>query len=170
MVNNLLDLSRFDEGKLELEKDTVALADLIHQTILKLQGFAHQRGVNLSSKLPPGMPTIMADKQRLEQVLTNLIGNAIKFTGAEGQVSVSASLSDDEIHVQVEDNGIGIPPEDLEQIFFRYYQGDNESARSAMGSGLGLHIAQKIVEEHGGRIWAENSGDEGSTFHFCLPR
>jgi PAS domain S-box-containing protein len=169
MVNNLLDLSRIDEGKLDLEKESVAMRDLIHQTILKLQGFAHQRKVNLTSKLPPSLPMIMGDKQRLEQVLTNLIGNAIKFTSADGQVLVSAAHTANEVHVQVRDDGIGIPPEDMDQIFSRYYQGDNKSARSAMGSGLGLHIAKKIIEEHGGRIWAESPGDRGSTFHFTLP-
>ncbi|MEW5956961.1 MAG: GAF domain-containing protein [Chloroflexota bacterium] len=169
MVNNLLDLSRIDEGKLDLHQEPVILEDLIHQTLLKLQGFAHQRKVNLTSNLPAILPGIMADKQRVEQVLTNLIGNAIKFTGAGGQVVVSAWQIDAEVHVQVQDNGIGISPEDLEQIFSRYYQGDNKSERSAMGSGLGLHIAKKIVEGHGGRIWAESASGQGSTFHFMLP-
>ncbi len=169
MVNNLLDLSRIDEGKLDLVMEPVGLDNLIYQTILKLQGFAHQRQVSLTSNLPVVLPTIMADKQRLEQVLTNLIGNAIKFTDADGQVIVSADHVDESLHVQVQDNGVGISPEDLEQIFLRYYQGNNRSERSAKGSGLGLHIAKKIVEGHGGRIWAESTVGQGSTFHFVLP-
>lgn len=169
MVNNLLDLSKFDEGRLVFEKKPVAILDVIHQTMLKLQGFAHERNVHLQSNLPDYLPHIIGDKYRLEQVLTNLIGNAIKFTETEGQVLVSASKATNEILVEVKDNGIGIPPEALDQIFSRYYQVEHESERSAMGSGLGLHIAQKIVEGHGGRIWAESAAGQGSTFRFTLP-
>lgn len=169
MVNNLLDLSKIKEGKLELFKEQVALDDLIHQTILKLQGFAHQRKVTLNSNLPAVLPAIMGDRERLEQVLTNLIGNAIKFTEAGGLVVISAKQAKDHLHVQVRDDGIGIPAEDLDQVFSRYYQAGNKSEGSGMGSGLGLHIAKKIVEEHGGRIWAESIPDQGSTFHFSLP-
>jgi len=169
MVNNLLDLSRIDEGKLELFKERVAMDDLIHQSLLKLQGFAHHRKVTLNSKLPAMLPAIMGDRERLEQVLTNLIGNAIKFTGADGLVVISASQANDGLHIQVLDNGIGIPEEDLDQIFSRYYQAGNKHEGSAMGSGLGLHIAKKIVEEHGGRIWVESISGQGSTFHFTMP-
>ena len=169
MVNNLLDLSKFDEGKLEFDMQPVVITDLIHQTMLKLQGFAHRQKVHLVSNLPPLLPAISGDKQRLEQVLTNLIGNAIKFSEAEGQVFVSATKAENEITVKVKDNGIGIPPEAVGQIFSRYYQVDHKSPRSAMGTGLGLHIAHKIVEGHGGRIWAESESGRGSTFQFTLP-
>jgi PAS domain S-box-containing protein len=169
MVNNLLDLSKFDEGKLELEREPVAILDLINQTILKLQGFAHQRKVKLTSRLPMYLPTIMGDAIRLEQVLTNLIGNAIKFSSVEGQVAITASTIGSEVQVEVKDNGIGIPEEALDQIFSRYYQVEDKSERSARGSGLGLHIAQRIVKGHGGRIWAESEAGQGSTFCFTLP-
>jgi signal transduction histidine kinase len=169
MVNNLLDLSKFDEGRLEFEREPVAMIDLINQTILKLQGYAHERKVRLQSNLPGLLPMIIGDKFRLEQVLTNLIGNAIKFSDTEGQVVVIASSGSGEILIEVEDDGIGIPQEDLDQIFSRYYQAEHKSERSAMGSGLGLHIAQKIVEGHGGRIWAESTTGQGSTFRFTLP-
>ena len=169
MVNNLLDLSKFDEGKLELERKPVAMLDLIHQTTLKLQGFAHQQKVKVVLKLPALLPTISGDAQRLEQVLTNLIGNAIKFTDAGGQVLVTAYTSDGELQVEVKDNGIGIPQEALDQIFSRFYQVEDKSERSARGSGLGLHIAQRIVKGHGGRIWAESKTGRGSTFCFTLP-
>jgi PAS domain S-box-containing protein len=169
MVNNLLDLSKIDEGKLELFKEQVALDDLIHQTILKLQGFAHQQKVTLKSNLPALLPAMMGDRERLEQVLTNLIGNAIKFTESGGLVVISAEQVNDHLQVQVQDDGIGIPAKDLDQVFSRYYQAGNKSEGSGMGSGLGLHIAKKIVEEHGGRIWVESIPDQGSTFHFSLP-
>jgi PAS domain S-box-containing protein len=169
MVNNLLDLSKFDEGKLEIEHKPVALLDVIHKTTLKLQGFAHQQKVKLITQLPASLPSLNGDTQRLEQVLTNLIGNAIKFTDAGGKVYISASTSDTEILVQIKDNGIGIPAEALERIFSRYYQVEDKSERSARGSGLGLHIAQRIVKGHGGRIWAESESGRGSTFYFTLP-
>jgi PAS domain S-box-containing protein len=168
MVNNLLDISKLDAGLLEFERKPVAMLDLIHQTVLKLQGFAHRHKVKLNPRLPATLPLVIGDAPRLEQVLTNLIGNAIKFSEAEGQVFISASLSDKEVLIEVKDNGIGIPPEALERIFSRYYQVEDQSERSAMGSGLGLHIAQKIVEGHGGRIWAESEPGQGSTFRFTL--
>jgi len=169
MVNNLLDLSKFDEGKLELDRRPVAILDVIHQTTLKLQGFAHQQKVKLIPKLPALLPTIIGDTQRLEQVLTNLIGNAIKFTKADGEVIVTASANDSELRVEVKDNGIGIPTEALDRIFSRFYQVEDKSERSARGSGLGLHIAQRIIKAHGGRIWAESEAGQGSTFCFTLP-
>ena len=103
------------------------------------------------------------------QVLTNLIGNAIKFSEAEDAITITATADEKEIIVHVKDNGIGIPAEDLESIFSRYYQASNKSERSAMGSGLGLHIAKKIVEGHGGRIWAESEDGQGSIFSFSVP-
>jgi PAS domain S-box-containing protein len=169
MVNNLLDLSKFDEGKMELEHRPVAILDLIHQTTLKLQGFAHRQKVKLTTQLPPLLPTINGDAVRLEQVLTNLIGNAIKFSNAQGEVAVMAQTTADELQIQVKDSGIGIPAEALERIFSRYYQVEDRSERSARGSGLGLHIAQRIVKAHGGRIWAESETGQGSTFCFTLP-
>lgn len=169
MVNNLLDLSKFDAGLLRFEKKPVMIIDLIHQTVLKLQGFAHERNVQLKTKLPDLLPEINGDRQRLEQVLTNLIGNAIKFTEAGGQVLISATKTGQEIVVAVQDTGIGIPEEELDQIFSRYHQVEHQSERTAMGSGLGLHIAKKIVQGHGGRIWAESTAGQGSTFRFTLP-
>ncbi len=169
MVKKILDLSKFDETKLELEKEPVVISDLIHQTILKLQGFAHQRKVKLVSKLSDPLPPVIGDGPRLEQVLTNLIGNAIKFSEAGDEVLISATRMDGELYVTVKDNGIGIPPEALDQIFSRYYQVDHKKEGSAMGSGLGLPIAKKIIEGHGGRIWVESKASQGSTFQFTLP-
>ncbi|MCB0171599.1 MAG: GAF domain-containing protein [Anaerolineae bacterium] len=170
MVNNLLDLSKFDAGKMELVREPVALLNLLNQTVSKLQGFAHQQGIRLVTGLPKYLPPITGDSERLEQVLTNLIGNAIKFSEAGQMVLITAAENDAEVLVKVKDKGIGIPAEDLEHIFSRYYQATNKSERSAMGSGLGLHIAKKIIVGHQGKIWAESEAGQGSTFCFTLPR
>lgn len=170
MVNNLLDLSKFDAGKMELVQEPVALLNLLNQTVSKLQGFAHQKGIRLVTGLPAYLPPITGDSERLEQVLTNLIGNAIKFSKKGQSVLITAAERDAEVLVKVIDKGIGIPAEDLEHIFSRYYQANNKSERSAMGSGLGLHIAKKIIVGHQGKIWAESKAGQGSTFCFTLPR
>lgn len=169
MVNNLLDLSKFDAGKMEFVQEPVALLDLLKQTISKLQGFAHQKEIKLVSGFPAHLPPIIGDKDRLEQVLTNLIGNAIKFSAAGQMVTISAAEDQAEILIAVKDHGIGIAAEELDEIFSRYYQANNKSERSAMGSGLGLHIAKKIIEAHKGKIWAESEAGQGSTFCFTLP-
>jgi signal transduction histidine kinase len=169
LVNNLLDMAKFDEGRLELSRSEVNLAGLLHNTSHKLRGFAHQQKIALHPDFPESLPPINGDAERLEQVLTNLIGNAIKFTPTGGQVTVKASLTASEILIEVSDTGIGIPPEALEHIFSRYYQVNDKNKQTARGSGLGLHIAKKIVEGHGGRIWAESVVGSGSTFRFTLP-
>lgn len=169
MVNNLLDLSKLDAGQLEFERKPVAMLDLVHQVVLKLQGFAHRQQVRLVPMMPATLPMVIGDSQRLEQVLTNLVGNAIKFSEAGHEVRICVSTLEKEILVEVQDDGIGIPSEALDRIFSRYYQVEDRSERSAMGSGLGLHIAQKIVEGHYGRIWVESETGRGSTFRFTLP-
>lgn len=169
MVNNLLDLSKFDAGKMEFEKKPIAFPDLIQQAIAKLQGFAHQQEVKL---IPPPfspIPTFYGDNQRLEQVLTNLIGNAIKFSQAGGEIVVTTSVVNNNLLVQVKDHGIGIPAEALDQVFSRYYQANNKSQHTTKGSGLGLYISKKIIEGHGGRIWVESTVGQGSIFSFMLP-
>lgn len=171
MVNNLLDASKFDEGKMKLDKKPVAMLDLIQQTLLRLRGFAHQQKVELTPDLPGSLPAIMGDKERLGQVLTNLIGNAIKFTPEGGQVTVAASNPDDKLLVEVKDTGLGIAPEIQKNIFKRYYQADNQDEETKKGSGLGLYIAKEIIKGHQGHIWVESEGiaGQGSIFRFNLP-
>jgi signal transduction histidine kinase len=169
MVNNLLDMAKFDEGRLDLIQNQVDILHLLHQVSHKLIGFAHQQNITLLTNLPPSLPIIIGDAERLEQVLTNLIGNAIKFTPEGGEVYLTASASTKEILVEVKDSGIGIPTTALEQVFSRYYQVHDQEKPSARGSGLGLHIAKTIVEGHGGRIWAESTYSQGSNFRFTLP-
>ena len=120
--------------------------------------------VNIALPLPP----VLGDRDRVEQVLVNLLHNAIKFTPPGGNIGISARVEGSDILVSIADTGVGIPADDLPRIFERFYKADK--ARAGKGTGLGLAIARHIVEAHGGRIWAESVEGRGSTFHFTLPK
>jgi two-component system phosphate regulon sensor histidine kinase PhoR len=128
---------------------------------------AERAGLSLSTNLAPDLPLVRVDAERVRQVVTNLVHNAVKFTPPEGRVTVSVERLGDEVIVSVQDTGVGIPASDLPRIFERFYKADR--ARSGGGSGLGLAIAKHIVQSHGGRIWAESIEGQGSTFYFSLP-
>jgi signal transduction histidine kinase/GAF domain-containing protein len=169
LATNLLDLSRLNAGKLELQRESVQLLDVMNQATQKLLPLAHGKQITLVVDLPPDLPTITGDQTWLEHVVTNLVDNAIKFSPEGGQVAVSASQSDGEILVEVRDTGVGIPPESLDQIFEKFYRVPDETGERPEGTGLGLHIARIIVDAHGGRIWAESAPGEGSVVRFVLP-
>jgi two-component system phosphate regulon sensor histidine kinase PhoR len=133
----------------------------------RLKAQSDRAGLNLDIDIPPTLPKVMADEARVEQVLVNLIHNAIKFTPSGGRIGISARARDNDVLVSVADTGIGISPDDLPRIFERFYKADK--SRSGGGTGLGLAIAKHIVEAHGGRIWAESVEGKGSTFNFTLP-
>jgi two-component system phosphate regulon sensor histidine kinase PhoR len=124
-------------------------------------------GLILRFDTPAGAPEVKADAQRLEQVFVNLIHNAVKFTPPGGEVVLSAKAEGNFVRFAVQDTGAGIPTDDLERIFERFYKADR--ARSGGGTGLGLSIARHIVEAHGGRIWAESVEGGGSIFYFLIP-
>jgi len=136
----------------------------------KLQPLADQEKIQLVSNIGENIPAIQADQMRIEQVLTNLVHNAIKFTPPSGTVTVSVRESGDEIQVSVADTGIGIPPSELDRVFDRFYQVDSSPTRHYRGTGLGLTISKHIVEYHHGRIWVESQEGKGSTFFFVLPK
>jgi signal transduction histidine kinase len=115
------------------------------------------------------MPPIHADYERIRQVLTNLVSNAVKYSPDGGVIRIGGWPEADRAIVYVADQGIGIPPEEQEQIFQRFYRVDNRLRREAQGSGLGLYLARAIVEAHGGRIWVESQVNRGSRFMFTLP-
>jgi PAS domain S-box-containing protein len=169
LVTNLLNMSRLESGKLEMHRESVQLLDVLQQTLSKLQSIAQAKDIALEADFPARLPTITGDQSWLEQVATNLVANAIKFTPEGGRVRVSAQDSNGEALVEVSDTGIGIPADALDRIFDKYYRVSDESGQRPEGTGLGLHIARQIVELHGGRIWAESELGQGSTFRFTLP-
>ncbi|NIN67439.1 MAG: PAS domain S-box protein, partial [Anaerolineae bacterium] len=169
LVNNLLNISRLESGKLQMECVSVQLLDVLGQTASKLRGMAQAKDIALETDLPASLPPVTGDPGWLEQVATNLVGNAIKFTPEGGRVRIGAQQSNSEVLVEVSDTGIGIPNDALDRVFDKFYQVPDASGEGYEGTGLGLHIAKQIVELHDGRIWAESTLGEGSTFRFTLP-
>jgi two-component system phosphate regulon sensor histidine kinase PhoR len=182
MVNELLDLSRIEQGKAALEVEDVAMAPVAAETIGRLRLFAERQGVQLVNDVPADLPAIRADPERVGQVLMNLIHNAVKFSRPGGTVTVSAAEGRPEgepddangsamgaVVVRVRDEGVGIPAAEIGRVFERFYKVDRARVRGKGGTGLGLAIARHIVEGHGGRIWVESEEGAGSTFSFTLP-
>jgi two-component system phosphate regulon sensor histidine kinase PhoR len=167
MVEELLELSRIESRRVPLRLSPTAVAEVVIPPCERLRPQAERAGLDLTVLLPPDLPRILADMERMQQVLTNLVHNAIKFTPPGGSITVEARQVEDEVVISVRDTGVGIPADDLPRIFERFYKADR--ARSGGGTGLGLAIAKHLVQGHGGRIWAESVEGQGSTFYFTLP-
>jgi histidine kinase len=170
LVNDLQELSRVEAGAYELKLSAVVLREVISAVVTRLDLQFEEKGVMLEVDVEDDLPPIQADEDRIGQVLLNLVGNALQYTPSGGRVIVSAALHNKGINISVSDNGIGISPEQFENIFTRFYRVDKSRSRAGGGSGIGLTITKYLVEAHGGRIWVESQGpDQGSTFSFSLP-
>ena len=172
MIGDLLEASRAESGKVSLDKRCVPMDSLVRQAASMLQASAQAKHVGLEAAVDARIPMVYADPDRVLQVLTNLIDNAIKFTPADGSVLVRASLASsdpDFVYVSVTDTGRGISPEAKLLIFERLYQDTNVGDGSRKGLGLGLYIAKELVRLHGGRIWVESEPGHGCMFSFTLP-
>lgn len=167
MVTELLELSRIESSRVALSFEPEEVEPLVRGAVDRLAAQADRASLKLSVQLPADLPRVSADRERIQQVLVNLIHNAIKFTPTGGEIVVGALRRGDQVHVWVADTGVGIPPDALPRIFERFYKADR--SRSGGGTGLGLAIARHVVEAHGGRIWAESAEGKGSTFTFSLP-
>ncbi len=167
MATELLELSRIESGQVPLDLKVVSAEGLLASATERMRTQAERAGIQLN--VDPVLETaqVRADPPRLEQVLVNLIHNTIKFTPPGGEVKLSARPEGDFVCFTVQDTGAGIPEDDLERIFERFYKTDR--ARASGGTGLGLSISRHLVEAHGGRIWAESVEGQGSRFHFTLP-
>ena len=167
MVDALAELSHIESGEVSLKLEPVVMGEIAQQVAERLRSQVDRAGLNLEVDIPLDLPRALADKERMEQVLVNLLHNAIKFTSPGGRISISAKAERDNIQVSVADTGVGIPADDLSRIFERFYKADK--ARAGAGTGLGLAIAKHIVEAHSGSIWAESTEGKGSRFIFTLP-
>ena len=168
LINDILDIERIQSGKLPMSLVPVEAASLLEATATEMNGFAQTAGVRLVVGNATG--AVLADADRVVQTLTNLVGNAIKFSPAGGVVRLEAAASDDRVTFSVHDQGRGIPEEKLLAVFEPFEQVDSSDARQKGGTGLGLAISRGIVERHGGRIWAESVAGRGATVRFFLPR
>ena len=168
MVNELLELSKIESGRFSLDRSPVAAHDLLNSASRRMQVQAERANISLRVECADDLPNVEVDSQRLEQVLVNLIHNAVKFTRPGGEVILCAEPSPGEVRFAVQDTGVGIPSDEVPRIFERFYRVDK--SRTGTGTGLGLSIARHIVEAHGGKIWAESKEGQGSTFYFTIPQ
>ena len=167
MANELLELSKIESGRFSLERSPAAAADLLESAVQRMQVQAERANISLRVECPDDLPKVQVDSQRLEQVLINLIHNAVKFTRPGGEVLLCAESVPGGVLFAVKDTGVGIPADEISRIFERFYRVDK--SRTGRGTGLGLSIARHIVEAHGGKIWAESKEGQGSTFYFSTP-
>jgi len=170
LVSDFLDISKLESGYIDLSRETMNLTALIQKNIESYRVVALNKRISIQDAVEPSLIAIHADPRRLDQVLSNLISNAIKFTRDDGKVEVGAALVDAaRVKLWVKDNGVGIAADQIGRLFEKYRQGDNVKHSNHRGTGLGLVICKMIVEAHGGRIWVESFEGEGTTFFFSLP-
>ena len=167
LVANLLDMSRIEGGALKPEKEWYPVDELIHDVLDHLQPLLLHREVQ--TDIPEELPPVQLDYLEIEQVLTNLIENAVRYTPSDTPIYVSAHVEGDQMVISVEDRGPGIPPTDLERVFDKFYRVSGKASEQQAGSGLGLAVSKGLVEAHGGHIWAENREGGGAILRFTLP-
>ncbi len=169
LINEILDLAKVEAGKMELHRVSLKVADTLAEVAAIIEPLARQAELRLTVDVEPNLPSLVADRGKLKQVLYNLLSNAVKFTPAGGEVTVMARRVEDAVCCSVRDTGIGIHPRDYPKLFREFQQLDGSYARKYEGTGLGLALSKRFVEMHGGRIWAENQPGRGSTFTFAIP-
>jgi signal transduction histidine kinase/CheY-like chemotaxis protein len=169
LINDILDLSKIEAGRMELERSTFSLPEALENGLAMVRERANRHGIALSLEVDPALDVIEADERKVKQVVFNLLSNAVKFTPDGGQVGIKARLDDGGVWVTVWDTGIGIAPEDQGRIFEEFQQVGSVYTEKREGTGLGLALAKRFVELHGGRIWVESEVGQGSRFTFTLP-
>jgi signal transduction histidine kinase len=169
LVDDLQELSLAEAGELKLNRQPEDIGEVINKAVAAIQVQAQGKGISLTTDLPAGLPLCDIDSHRIGQVLRNLLENAIAHTGNGSSIMVTAEKQDNRVKVSVTDTGEGIPAEDLPYIFERFYRVDKSRARATGGSGLGLTIARRLVEAHGGKIEAQSEVGKGSRFSFTVP-
>jgi len=169
LINDMLDVSRMESKKFEIERKKIDAKELVNDAAEKVKTLSDLKGHNISLEIPDDLPEVVGDRKRIEDVLTNLLTNAIRYTPERGKITISVIDENRHLHFTVTDNGIGIHRRERKKIFEKFYVGS--SAKKEPGRmGLGLSIAKGIVEAHGGEIWVESRVGRGSKFHFTVPK
>jgi signal transduction histidine kinase len=169
LIDDLFDYAKLESGQTSFRFEPLDLVPVLRHALGSVAPLAAQGRIVLAAELPATLPPVIGDRDRITQVVTNLLTNALRFTGEEGRVTLRAWQEGGVCQVEVADNGRGIPPEQLERIFDQFYSGPDRATRRSGGAGLGLAIARHLVEAHGGRIWARSDPSQGSVFTFTLP-
>jgi PAS domain S-box-containing protein len=169
LVQDLLDMSRIEAGRLRLKLEALDLKQVVYEVSETVAEAVRKQGLTLEVDIEPALPVVHADRNRVIQVLLNLVSNAYRYTPAGGRIIVSVHPIDGAVQVDVADTGIGIPEDEQETIFERFYRADHPMVRQQTGTGLGLPIARSLVEMHRGKLWVQSQVDRGSTFSFTLP-
>jgi len=167
MIDEMLDLDRMESGRMTIHPESVDLNAVLDEAVNRVRPNAPNH--TLSLDLQPDLPAIHADRDRLTQVASNLLNNAVKYSPTGGRITVKSRAEGDAVRIEVRDEGLGIPPEALETIFERYSRVDSQATKDIPGTGLGLPIVRQIVQLHGGKVWAESELGRGSVFHVTLP-
>ena len=170
LINDILDISRIESGTIEIKHEPIDYRAIVSDTLRLMKAAADAKHVSMDASLPEAIPPVRGDSDKVTQVLTNLVNNAIKYTPEGGWIKISLEVAGDaSVTTCVADSGIGITPEDQKKLFQRFFRADNSSTREAGGTGLGLVIAKTIIELLGGAIWVESEQGRGSRFYFTLP-
>ncbi len=170
LINDVLDISRIESGTLKIKHEPIDYRHLVADTLRVMKAAADAKDISMDAALPETIPPVRGDSDKVTQVLTNLVSNAIKYTPEGGWVKISLEVSGDtSVTTCVADSGIGVAPEDQAKLFQRFFRADNSSTREAGGTGLGLVIAKTLIELMGGAIWLESEPNRGSKFYFTLP-
>ena len=170
LLDELADIPSVESDRFEIRKEYVSTKDLLQNAVQELYSVASEKGIELSKDIPLTLPNIEVDGKRLRQVVFNLISNAIKFSPGGRQIVVTIEDAGPAVQVSVSDQGIGVPKDQQERIFERFYQVDGSAQRRFGGTGLGLAIVKRIVEAHEGQVWVESDPGKGSTFYFTVPK
>jgi hypothetical protein len=169
LIGDLLDLTRTEDRLRKLSFERLSLEKVINNAIEEMEILAEKRHISIQKHVQEDLPPIIGDEKQLKRAITNLLNNAVKFNREKGKIKVEARRKEDFIEVSVEDTGIGIPKKDIDKVFDKFYRVDIGITRRYGGTGLGLAIVKRIVEAHGGKVWAESEVGKGSTFTFTLP-
>jgi len=169
LVNDLLDVSRIEAGRINLRVQPVDLAGCIDEVATSLRPLMEQKRQSLKLELPADLPQVRADRDRVVQIVTNLLSNAHKYTLEGGAVSVRAQADRDDVQVEVSDTGVGMTADERDKLFTKFFRAQNPATQNISGTGLGLNIVKSLVEKQGGRIWVTSEPMKGSTFIFTIP-